>query len=50
MPHLDLTDEERAALLPLINKALDTDRYSIRPSSSGASGWRVPPAAAGKAI
>jgi hypothetical protein len=31
MPNLELTDEERAALLRLIKKALDTDRYPLSP-------------------
>jgi hypothetical protein len=31
MPNLELTDEERAALLRLVKKALDTDRYPLSP-------------------
>jgi hypothetical protein len=31
MQHLDLTDEEHAALLRLVRKALDTDRYPLSP-------------------
>ena len=31
MANLDLTDEELAALLRLVKKALDTDRYPLSP-------------------
>jgi hypothetical protein len=31
MPNLDLTDEEKAALLRLVKKAIDTDRYPLSP-------------------
>ena len=31
MQHLDLTYEEHAALLRLVRKALDTDRYPLSP-------------------
>jgi hypothetical protein len=31
MPNLELTDEEQAALLRLVKKAIDTDRYPLSP-------------------
>jgi hypothetical protein len=31
MPNLDLTDEEKAALLRLLKQAIDTDRYPLSP-------------------
>ena len=31
MPHLDLTDEEHAALLRLVKQSLSTDRYPLSP-------------------
>jgi len=31
MSNLELTDEERAALLRLVKKAIDTDRYPVSP-------------------
>ena len=31
MPNLELTDEEKAALLRLVKQAIDTDRYPLSP-------------------
>jgi len=31
MPNLDLLDDEHAALVRLVRKALDTDRYPLSP-------------------
>jgi hypothetical protein len=31
MPHLDLSDEEAAALIALLNRTVDSDRYPLSP-------------------